>query len=69
MLEKTKTKNKFIIKALESRVIESGSEDPKIAFTLEKCKEYIPGKVDTQKNTINCEIKHNKEWMKVIKDR
>ena len=58
-----------IIKGQESQAIESCSEDPKIAFTLEKCKEYIPGKVDTQKNIINCEIKHNKEWRKVIKDR
>ena len=58
-----------IIKGLESHAIESGSEDPTIAFTLAKCKEYIPGKVDTQKNTINCEIVHYKEWMKVIKDR
>ena len=49
--------------------METGSDDPKVGFTLSKCEEYVPGKVDAEGNTISCQIQHNKEWRKVIKDR
>ena len=58
-----------IVKDFETRAMESGSDDPKVAFTLSKCDEYVPGKVDAEGNNISCGIQHNKEWRKVIKDR
>ena len=58
-----------IIKDLESSALESGRENQKETFILSKWKEYIPGIVDTQKNTISCEILQYNEWIKVIKER
>ena len=47
----------------------AGSEDPKGAFILAKCEEYVPGEVDTKQNIISCKIHHSKGWRKVIMDR
>ena len=35
-----------IIKDFECRAMQSGSEDPEVSVTLQKCEEYIPGDVD-----------------------
>ena len=58
-----------IIKDFESRAMQSGSEDPEVSSTLQKCEEYIPGEVDIKGNGISCKIQHFKLWRKVIKER
>ena len=58
-----------IIKDFESRAMQSGSEDPEVSSTLQKCEEYIPGQVDIKGNGISCKIQHFKLWRKVIKER
>ena len=74
-----------IIKDFECRAMQSGSEDPEVSVTLQKCEEYIPGDVDIkalaqlcmedrfhlfiQGNGISCKIQHFKLWRKVLKER
>lgn len=58
-----------IIKDFESRAMQSGSEDPDVSLTLQKCEEYIPGEVDIKGNGISCKVQHYKIWRRVLKDR
>ena len=58
-----------IIKDFESRAMQSGSEDPEVSSTLQRCEEYVPGEVDIKGNGISCKIQHFKLWRRVIKER
>ena len=58
-----------IIKDFESRAMQSGSEDPEVSSTLQKCEEYVPGEVDIKGNGISCKIQHHKLFRRVIKER
>lgn len=58
-----------IIKDFESRAMQSGSEDPEVSSTLQKCEEYIPGEVDIKGNGISCKIQHFKIWRRVLKEK
>ena len=58
-----------IVKDFESQAMQSDSEDPKVAFMLAKCEEYVPGEVDAKQNLISCKIQHSKAWKKAILDR
>ena len=58
-----------IVNYFESRAIESGSEDPEVTSILEKCDEYVPGRVDLKGNGISCKILNHKLWKKVVKER
>ena len=58
-----------IIKDFESRAMQSGSEDPEVSSTLEKCEEYVPGEVDLKGNGISCKIQHFKLWKRIVKER
>ena len=49
--------------------MQSGSEDPEVSNTLQKCEEYVPGEVDIKGNGISCKIQHFKLWRRVIKER
>ena len=35
----------LIFRDFESQAMQSGSEDPEVANVLQKCEEYVPGKV------------------------
>ena len=35
----------WIFRDFESQAMQSGSEDPEVANVLQKCEEYVPGKV------------------------
>ena len=37
----------WIFRDFESQAMQSGSEDPEVANVLQKCEEYVPGKVKT----------------------
>ena len=58
-----------IIKDLESRAMQSGSEDPAVAAVLAACEENVPGEVDIKGNGLSIKIQHHKLWKKVMKDR
>ena len=34
-----------LVRDFESQAMQSGSEDPEVANVLQKCEEYVPGKV------------------------
>ena len=40
----------WIFRDFESQAMQSGSEDPEVANVLQKCEEYVPGKVYYFKN-------------------
>ena len=45
LVKSCKTKLKMFFRDFESQAMQSGSEDPEVASLLQKCEEYVPGKV------------------------
>ena len=47
-----------LVRDFESQAMQSGSEDPEVANVLQKCEEYVPGKVlfdeDGGLQLVNC---------------